>query len=371
MDKTRIVIASVLKPLTEPRAFGKIALSLRETNKYHLNIIGFCSKKLPILPDILFTTIFGNHRTHYSRLLAPFKFAAQLFRYQPHLVIVTTYELLPAALLGKVFLQYKLVYDVQENYSKNVVLNRPPNGKFRKLTAFFIRLIETISNRYIDHYIFAEKSYRKEFPNIRNYIILENKYAGNPLPEKIQTRPHASSTFLISGTITPAYGIEEAIRWFLSLQGEMPQVKLKIIGHVPLQKFKKTVEDLTYGHSGIQLNIFPQALPHTMLLKELHAAEIVLLPYKNLGSIRAKIPTKLYESMALQKPVLISSNPLWQDLIHPYPAGISIDFSRPSEAKNHFHQLMQLPLYLKIPGGEVCWDSEKPKLLALIQNLLS
>lgn len=370
MDKTRIVIASVLKPLTEPRAFSKIALSLRETNKYHLNIIGFCSKKLPSLPDVHFTQIFGGHRTHYSRFLAPIKFILELFRFKPRLVIVTTYELLPAALLGKVFLRYKLVYDVQENYSKNVLLNRGSIGKFNVITAFVIQCIERISHHFIDHYFFAEKSYQHEFPHIKNYIVLENKYAGNPLPEKIQNVINDSATLLISGTITPAYGIEESIRWFLSLQAEMPFIKLKIIGHVPLIKFKKRVEELTYDHPEIQLKISPRALPHSLLLKELVAADIVLLPYKNLDSIRSKIPTKLYESIALQKPVLVSSNPLWQDLISPYPAGMCLDFSCSSEAKNHFHQLMRLPLYQKKPGKEVSWESEKPKLLTLIRKLL-
>src|SRR5690606_42149493 len=98
MIKARIVIASVLKPVTEPRAYHKLALSLRETNKYRINIIGFCSKKKPDLEDLRFTSVFCRPRTHPSRILAPFRFIREVFRYRPELVIVTTYELLPMAL---------------------------------------------------------------------------------------------------------------------------------------------------------------------------------------------------------------------------------------------------------------------------------
>src|SRR5690606_37631719 len=104
MNKYRIVIASVLKPVTEPRAFSKLALSMRETNKYHINIIGFCAKKSQNLKGIRLTPIFCRHRTHIYRAVAPFRFLREIFAYKPNLVIVTTYELLPMALLGKVFL---------------------------------------------------------------------------------------------------------------------------------------------------------------------------------------------------------------------------------------------------------------------------
>ena len=47
MSQTQIVIASVLKPLKDPRLYYRFAISMRETNKYLINIIGFSLKKEP------------------------------------------------------------------------------------------------------------------------------------------------------------------------------------------------------------------------------------------------------------------------------------------------------------------------------------
>ena len=371
MNKLRIAIASVLKPVTEPRAFTKLALSLRETNKYHLNIIGFCAKKTPILQDIQFTCVFKRNRTHYSRILAPLKFLAELFSYRPHLVIVTTYELLPMALLGKLFLKYKLIYDLQENYHKNVLLNKTTPKWVRAFLAYLIKGIEGPAHPFIDHYFFAERSYPKEFPYITQYTVLENKYHGKVIQKKERAGNQDRTVLLISGTITPVFGIENALKWFLSLHQEMPGICLQIIGHVPLQEFKRQLEEWTQNHPQIKLNLSNHPLPHSLLYKELLKADVVLMPYENLHSIRYKIPTKLYESIALQKPILISANPLWQEIIGAYPAGMSIDFSSIHEAKNHLTALMAMSLYKNMPAIEVTWESEKLKLLKVIQHFLS
>src|SRR5690606_31766553 len=172
MIKARIVIASELKPVTEPRAFHKLALSLRETNKYRINIIGFCSKKKPVLEDLLFTGIFCRPRSHPSRLLASLKFLREIFRYRPQLVIVTTYELLPSALVGKLFLRYRLVYDLQENYHQNVLLNQTLFAGIRKIVAGIIQLVERAAHPFIDHYFFAEQVYPSQFPYIKKFTVL-------------------------------------------------------------------------------------------------------------------------------------------------------------------------------------------------------
>src|SRR5690606_7251183 len=136
-------------------------------------------------------------------------------------VIVSTYELLPMALLGKTLLGFRLIYDLQENYSQNILFNESVPRAFRSILASWIRIIEITAHRYIDHYFFAEQIYRSQFPYIRNYTVLENKYAGPPPAGRKPLSPHPE--FIISGTITPVYGIEKAIYWFLALQKHYPQ----------------------------------------------------------------------------------------------------------------------------------------------------
>src|SRR5690606_8043365 len=271
MKKARIAIASVLKPLTEPRAFGKLAISLRETNKYHLNIIGFCSKIFPKGQGIRFCCIFKQHRTHFTRVFVPFKFLWEIFRYRPSLLIVTTYELLPMAVLGKFFLKYPLIYDVQENYHLNVLLNNSRSAVIKHALAFFIKAVEKTAHPFIDHYFFAERSYPSEFPYIQDYTILENKY-NFPIkpPKQRMALMHTSKPkFIITGTITPVYGVENAIKWFLKLKEIFPEASLKITGHVPQKKFRKHLENCYGNEPRLQLNFSGLPLPYSLIPQDI------------------------------------------------------------------------------------------------------
>ena len=138
--KIPIILASILKPVNDSRMLFKLGFSLCETNKYHLNIIGFSSKKKPKIKNIHFIDIFSKKRTHPYRLLVPFKFFFHLVRIKPRMVVVGTYELLPVAVLGKWLLSYRLLYDVQENYLWNLEYNQTLSGTAKKLgtARFFI-----------------------------------------------------------------------------------------------------------------------------------------------------------------------------------------------------------------------------------------
>ena len=371
MSKKKVVIASVLKPVSEPRAFGRFALSLRETNKYHLNIIGFCLKINTIPEGIHFVCIFNRKRTHVLRLMAPLKFLKELVRYRPALVIVTTYELLPAAVLAKTWLKYRLIYDMQENYSKNIRSNKSLFPGLRNLASWFVNGIEKISHPFVDHHFFAERSYGFEFPYIKNFTILENKFGGEITDRGIKAIDTDRINFIISGTITPVYGIEKAIGWFLELLKERPGLSLTVLGHVPISSFKNKIQKKVSAYSQIKLHIAETPIPHPVLLEEIKKADIVLMPYKNIDSIRDKIPAKLYECLALHKPILITENPNWEALISLYPAGLGIDFSQSSAAKKHLEQLLSLPLYEKFPGQEVHWSSERSVFLRAIEETLA
>ena len=54
-----ISIISILKPVNDTRMFEKFGLSLGQTNKYDVNIIGFKSKKIKKIKDVRFYPIFS------------------------------------------------------------------------------------------------------------------------------------------------------------------------------------------------------------------------------------------------------------------------------------------------------------------------
>jgi glycosyltransferase involved in cell wall biosynthesis len=370
-QKTPVVIASVLKPVNDPRMLFKLAYSLRETNKYDLNIIGFSSKKTPNYENIRFHSVFSKSRKHFTRIMVPFRMLGVLFRTRPRLTIVTTYELLPAAVLGKLLFGYKLVYDVQENYSKNVIYNNTLPKPLRKPAALFIRICEKTAGPLVDHYLFAEKSYVKEFPQIKNYTVIENKsawYSDSSVP--IHLNPHAHIRFLISGTITEAYGVKKALQWFLSLLGAYPNIHLRIVGHAPVLSFRKQIEALARSHQRIYLNLSSVPISHEVLRQCMQKADVVVLPYLLLPSIRDKVPTKLYEALALRKPIMISKNPVWEQMICSGPAGLGVDFSDTGKAKDVMENFLSQVFYKTKPESTVLWKDEKVKLIELVDQIL-
>ena len=123
-------------------------------------------------------------------------------------------------------------------------------------------------------------------------------------------------------------------------------------------------------HPQITIDLSSHPLPYSVIWEAVQHAEIVLMPYETLDSIRFKIPSKLYESIALRKSVLISENPLWEKIITAYPAGLTIDFSINSEAANQYRRLLSLSLYQKKPGKEVTWDGEKEKFINAIDEMI-
>jgi hypothetical protein len=367
----RILIASVLKPINDPRAYAKLALSLRETNKYHLNIIGFFAKNTPKESNPVFTSIFSKHRLHYSRWLAPFGFLKHVKSYKPDLVVVTTFELLPFAVWAKKRYGFKLIYDVQENYALNAGTHKTLPLNLGQLAAKAITYIESKAAGYVDHFLLAEKCYQEELGFLHNYTVLENKYAG----EVTQTAPYKLDLtkpfeFLISGTLAEVYGIEAAVNWFKIIQQKWPHARLHILGHITTKSFGKRLQLLIQDNPQIRLTGSSTPLPYPQIQAAVKMADIILLPYQQTTSIRYKIPTKLFESLALAKPIIHSPNQLWEQLTAEFTAGLGLDFEDLDNAAVNFEAFSNNTFYQKQPDISLTWASESTKWTALVDKLI-
>ena len=238
MSKKVAVIASILKPVNDTRMFEKLGLSIRESNKYQVNIIGFEAKIPTEIEGLSFHTLYGGSRISINRLLVPFKFLGKLFKLKPELVIVCTPELLWPAMLYKTISSTRLWYDVQENYQRNVKYQQAYPALIKPFLMAAIAATEWFSRPFIHQYLLAEKGYSKELSFInKKYTILENKYLGNP---QVRSRKKSSSTILaFTGTCSPENGIMEAISLAMALHRHQYPITLTITGHVP----SKQVQD--------------------------------------------------------------------------------------------------------------------------------
>ena len=369
MDK--IVIASVLKPLKDSRAYYKFGLSLRETNKYRVNIIGFSSKNEPQEGNISFHPLLEKGRKSTKRMLAGFRFLLKLLAIRPKLVIITTYELLPFAVLAKKLMGFRLIYDIQENYVMNLDNNPSLSGFKKSLFAFFIGKTERLFMSAVDHFLLAEKSYLKEFTLPGPSTVFENTYFEN-IKKTVKTNLSDISElrFLISGTITEVYGIKDALEWFLEILKTFPSAQLHIIGHCTLPDFGEKLRTLSDGHPEIRLEIEEHPVAYQRILEAYKKADLILLPYQQTPSIRHKIPSKMYEAMALGKPMIYTPNAAWQKLTMEINAGFPLDFKDLNHASENLRTVLQNDFFISQMPASASWKFHEKRFLNLIQNLL-
>lgn len=365
-----VLIASSLKPVKDVRAWEKLGRSLRETNTYSLNFIGFSGKMLEQKNEVNFFSSESSFHSKWKRVTSQLRFTRLLFQIRPRILICCTYEYLPVSALFKNWLKYKLVYDVQENYVANLDLNLSLTSKAKARATRFIQNAETVKG--IDLYLFAEKCYAKEMPEKKPFLVLENKYSGPAKTvDRILFPQRKGYKFIITGTITPAFGILEAVLWFKSVLKTFPENRLKIIGHLTLPEFGKQLCQACFNVPEIELSVSEIPVPHMEIMGAMESLDFALLPYRNLPAIRNKMPTKLFEAAALGIPVLITPNENWENFLKPFSGGFPIDFSNTKDAGLQFSRALENEYFITQPGNTVYWDSQKAEFLRAINGLLS
>jgi len=371
MTGTTIVIASVLKPVYEPRMYEKIAITLSKNQGAIIHVVGYGA-----VDQTMHAASVQAHRLGYfkrlslKRLLASWRVLRLLFQLKPTVAIACTHELLIPFVGYKILHpSVKLVYDLQENYYLNILHTQAFPSVLRWPLALWVRLKERLTIPFFSTVIAAENCYLQEMTFIQSKaIVVANKAVVDPIV--LQARKNAvlkqRTCLLFSGTISAEYGIYEAIDLAEKLHDADPTFYLRIVGYCADQKEQMKLQDYIQGKSFIETSPFDQPIPHTEILKAMREADWGLVAYRDNAATRNRIPTKLYEYISHQLPVLCTTNPVWQELITTYDAGLCINYKQ-----THIDLLIRL---LKMPGFyrsmanpmELIWEEEGKKLEALL-----
>lgn len=372
-DKTNIIIASILKPIDDTRAYEKIGQSLAQTNKYAVNIIGFESKKTKSSENISFWPIFNGKRNHIKRVLIPFKCLKIFIQVKPKVIIVNTPELLLVSYLYKIIFGAKIIYDIIENYQMNLSFDTIYAKWQKPLLHLYLFIVEGISRFFVSHYFLAERVYQEQLKFIQKsaYSIIENKAAIPANANKnsnITLDRSQALVFIITGTLGKSYGTLEGIDFFKSISKEIPNSRLKVIGFAADIAYKKKIMNKCDEEVNIDLEIAEGPIQHSLIIKEIKRAHIALLPYQINDNLRFRIPTKIYEYLALRIPMLIPENKIWSDLIDKYQAGHTINF-KSKKTKAICLNIFNGTYYTAVNDTEIYWSKEVSKLLDALKNI--
>jgi glycosyltransferase involved in cell wall biosynthesis len=358
MNKKKIVIASVLKPVNDSRNYEKTAISINKSGNYQVYLVGQKVQELPIGSSILFNPLFAFRRTSIKRFFAGWTFLLYMFRINPQIVVVTTAELLLPAVIFKMIRGGKLIYDVQENYLRNLLYTSSFPPVLKHIMAVVVRIVEYFTRPFVNQYILAERNYEKEFFFSKNKsIIIENK-----LPESLvlplKREEGEKIQFLYTGTIAENYGVFEAVDFIKKLYVLDNKIRFVIVGFaaekVVFEKLKEKIE----GFGFISLKGGDKFVPHREILGLIASSDFGLIPYRANKSTENCIPTKMYEYLAYRLPYIISKNSIWQEITEHYQAGIVIDFFN-FRTEEILKQMKEKNFYETIPGKEIYWEEEK------------
>lgn len=362
--KTKIVIASTLKPVDDVRAYWKFAQSIVETNKqkYEINILGNFGKKASDFGDIHFYPHKLRRSQFLKRLFIPFSIFIKAWHLEPHILIITTHELLFSAVLIKSLLGCKIIYDVQENYSQNATLNEGIKGK---VVALLIRAKEWMLSRYISHFILAEDCYKSQLQFIKNnYSVIENKAVPHNLKQK-----SPGLKMLFSGTLSYYAGTDLALKIMLKILEVIPDSEGLIIGQIHDKNLSKELRKKASRSKRITLHMSSTPVSYTEILQAIDWATLGIISYQTNEINRDKIPTKLYEYSRYKLPYLVQKKSKWESIGKSLGGAIAIDFSTENTDKlvkklKHLSDSLQDPY-----PYEATWEFESHKLVELIKSL--
>lgn len=366
MKKRRIVIASILKPVDDTRMLEKMAVTLGDSGKYDVFIIGYPSKPIHGYTNIVLLPLLPFPRLSLRRLVAPWKVFGMIHKVNPDIVIVNTHELLTVAILNRILFGTRIIYDIRENYFRNILYTEAFGRLLRPFLAAYVRLKEVMASPWIKLFLLAEQGYQNEVKFARPHLVIENKAAISRPP--VRQRHPGKIRLLFSGTLAESTGVFQAIQLARKLHQVEPAITLDLIGYCAkpgvLQKIREAIE----SYSFIQLLGGDRLVPHHDIIGAITNADFGLVCYPVSRQNENSIPTKVYEYLASRLPILLQQHPPWVALCKRWDACIPLDFESVDPA--WLLQQMQQTFYPTAPE-EVTWEPEGLKLLAALDNIFA
>ena len=377
MKKQRIVIASLLKPVDDTRMFEKMGVTLGDSGQYDIFIIGYPSKSTPAYANIHFLPLTAFSRISPGRLLAPFKVLRILHQVNPQILIVNTHELLIVAVLNRILFGARIIYDVRENYYRNILYAGSFPFLLRPFLAAWVRLKEKVTSPLFHHFFLAENGYQKEMSFFQNRAtVIENK--ATETKGLSRARMPGKIRLLFTGTLAESTGVFQAIDLAKKLHSLSDSIHLTLIGYCAKVETLRKIHQEIKESAFIQLHGGNYLVPHPEVIKAIYTSDFGMICYPPSRHTENSIPTKLYEYLAGRLPILLQNHPPWVELASRYQACIPIDFS--TIDPQALLQQMQLPFYGSSPEevsrlpqekAGLTWESEGEKLLSALEKIIA
>jgi glycosyltransferase involved in cell wall biosynthesis len=358
--QSHIIFASLLNPALHRRIFFQLARAAK-TVFDRVSVLGngkeehvYCQDGIHVVQKMIFP------RLSVHRLFRQWQWYKIITKLAPTHICFATPELIPLMLYLKKTTGVKLIYDVQENYERNILYGSDYPRLLRPILARQVRRLERSAVPYLDGVIYAETG----FDNILNVpaqrkIIIRNVYAPSghecklPLPPK----PY----LLITGTLAPEWGILEAIEAYKIIVSQT-DCYLIIAGFGNNKNFLQKIKTAVKGYSSILVEGLTNTVSYPRIEQLIQNCIAGFALYQPSLRMADRIPTKFYEYAAYGKPLIFSDFDPWNDLNEQYHLGIPVIYNNPKIVAERVNHILQndLSVFQSEPKF-YSWEFEKDK----------
>ena len=367
--KTRIVLASILKPVDDTRMFEKMGMSLSNSGLYDVFVVGFPSVSKRVFPGIQQISLQSFPRLSMQRAWAKWEVLRIILRLKPDVVIFNTHELILPSILAKILVaDLAIVYDIRENYYRNILHAGSFSRLLRWPLAWYVRFKEKLLAPAVNHFLLAERAYEQEIKFHRSgWTVLENKATLLPEVPPVHKHEPGKIRLLFSGTLAESTGVYKAIQIARELNRLDASVSLTIMGHAAAKAVRENILEEVKHNNFIQLIGGENLVPHSEILNCIQQSDAGILIYPRSPHTMNSHPTKLYEYLHAQLPIILDREWPWTNEYEAADPFILINMVQPNYPAL-LNDLKTKAFYPTAPVN-VTWASEEPRLLNALRNL--
>lgn len=263
----------------------------------------------------------------------------------------------------------KVIYDIHEDYSKQILSKKWIGNKyFRKIVAFLFNIFEQIGVMFLNRVVTATPDISRKFPKyktvvLRNFPIL--KLIGEIKPVDY----HKNKPIIIyAGGLTRVRGIKEIIQSMEYVKGK---AELWLLGRWESNKFNSECENMDAWS-------YCKYLGFTSLeevFKYMKIADIGVCLLHPVENYIKSLPIKSFEYMACSLPVIMSNFAYWQEIFE--ECALFVNPYDPKDIAEKILYLLDKPNEVKKIGErgrklieeKYSWEEESKKLLNLYKNI--
>ena len=279
-------------------------------------------------------------------------------------------ELLPWALKLKKK-GAKVIYDVHEDVSKQILSKHWIPKIFRRLTANIFNIYEKWAAKKMDYIITATPDIKNNFKqnnviDIKNYPIVS--FFQETKKQESQGKKHIKLIYV--GGLSRVRGIKRIIQALKYINSKYT-FELKLIGNFGNKKFEKEIKNMLEWKKVNFLGFLPQKQAYEHMYNSDIGLACIQPKYKYI------IPTKIFEYMTSYLPTIASNFPLWEKIIKENDCGVCINPLNQREIAKAIEYLIEHPDKAKKMGEngrkavlkKYNWENESKKLLKIYKNL--